>query len=202
MAPAPSHAGDAGARARITFTKVLEGSTPEYLMIAVDAQGKGTYEARKIADPSNSRPMKLSASTTEELFDLCERLNFFQSVELESHKKVANLGRKTLGYERDGRENRVEFNYTQRREAQELTELFEKIAGVQAHIETLEYAIKYDHLSLPKELRQIQVDLEKRALADPELMVPALEKIVRNRRFLNLAQARAQDILERIQTSN
>ena len=96
----------------------------------------------------------------------------------------------------------MEFNYTLRREAQALTDLFERISGVIQHIMVLEHAIKYDHLSLPKELVLIRMDLDKRALADPELLVPALEKIVRNPRFLHLAQSRAQDILQRLQNNN
>ncbi len=200
--PAVIHAGEGGARAQLTFTKVLKGSTPEYLMISVDSAGEGTYEGRRLTDPPNPTRMRLSPATTRRLFELCEQLNFFQNVVLESGKKVANLGQKRLVYERDGRQNRVEFNYTQRREGGELVGLFERIAVVQEHIQTLEYAIKYDHLSLPGELRQIQIDMEKKALAEPELMVPSLEKIVRNRRFLNLAQSRAQDILQRIQASN
>ena len=195
-------AEEGGAPARLTFTKVLKGSVPEYINITVDSSGEGTYEGRKLADPSNPQPMRLSPATTQRLFALCERLDYFQNVVLESGKNVANLGWKTLVYERDGRQNRVEFNYTRRREAEEIVELFEGIAAVQEHIQSLEYAMKYDHLSLPGELRQIQIDMEKKALADPELMVPSLEKIVRNRRFLNLAQSRAQDILQRIQASN
>jgi hypothetical protein len=200
--PRVASAQDGGAPARLTFTKVLKGSVPEYLKISVDSSGEGTYEGRQLADPPNPRPMMLSPATTRRIFALCEQLNYFQNVVLESGKKVANLGQKTLIYESDGRQNRVEFNYTQRHEGEELVELFERIAVVQEHISALEYAIKYDHLSLPGELRQIQIDMEKKALADPELMVPSLEKIVRNRRFLNLAQSRAQDILQRIQASN
>jgi hypothetical protein len=80
--------------------------------------------------------------------------------------------------------------------------LFEKLASVVQHVEALEYAIKYDHLSLPRELLRIQEDLNHKALADPELMVPALERIARNPRFLHLAQARAQDILQRVHQTN
>lgn len=200
--PASGRAEDASMRARLTYTKVLEGSTPEYLMITVDSEGEGSYEGRRLADPPNARPLKLSPSTTKRLFELCDQLNHFESIALESGKKVANLGRKVLTYERGGQENRVEFNYTRRKEAQELVGLLEKISGVQEHLETLEYAIKYDRLSLPGELRRIQIDLERKALADPEMLVPVLEKIVRDRRFLNLAQSRAQNILDQIQASN
>jgi hypothetical protein len=188
--------------ARLTYTRVLKGSEPEYLSISVNSQGEATYEGRKLDEPPAPHPLKLSAATTQRLFSLAEALHYFQGVELESHKRVANLGLKTLIYERDGRKNQVEFNYTQRHDAQVLAGLFEKIASVGQHILILEHAMKYDHLGLPRELLQIQIDLDKRALADPELMVPSLEKIAHNPRFLHLAQARAQTILQRLQNTD
>ena len=80
--------------------------------------------------------------------------------------------------------------------------MFEKIAGAQLHVIELEHAMKYDHLSLPKELLQIQIDLDNRALVDPQILVPTLKEIARNPRFLHLAQVRAQNILERLQSNN
>ncbi len=200
--PSRSPAQETLSPARLTFTKVLKGSVPEYLAITVDTTGSGTYEGRKTDDSPDARPLKLSPATTRRLFQLAGQLNNFQSIDLESHRKVANLGWKTLVYESGGRENKAEFNYTLRRDAQELVDLFEKIATVEQHIAALEFAIKYDHLTLPKELLQIQIDLQHNALADPERMVPALEQIVRDRRFLHLAQVRAQTILERLQSNN
>lgn len=175
---------------------------PEYLTISVDSTGQGTYQGRKLDEPPSPRPLKLPAGSTRRLFELASLLNYFRDIDLESHKKVANLGMKTLSYESGDRKNQVEFNYTLRREAQELVDIFEKIASVQQHISTLEYAIKYDHLSLPKELLQIQIELDNKALVDAELMVPALEEIARNPRFLHLAQVRAQNILQRLQNNN
>lgn len=197
--PALGFPQDSGAPARLAYTKLLKGSVPEFLSISVGTNGDATYEGRKLDDPPSPRLLKLSPATTRRLFRLAEALDNFQSLDLESHKKVANLGLKTFVYEKEGRKNKVEFNYTLRREGQDLVDLFERISGVEQHILVLEHAIKYDHLSLPKELLLIQMDLDKRALADPELMVPALEKIVRNPRFLHLAQSRAQGILQRLQ---
>ena len=189
-------------RAKLAYTKVLLGSSPEYLSISVDRAGSGTYDGRKLDDPPHPRPLKLSDATTQKLFELAAALDDFRSVDLESHKRVANLGTKTLTYEEDGQKYQAQFNYSLRREAQELSELFEKIAAVEQHIVVLEYAAKYDHLSLPRELLQIQIDLNNKVLADPQLMVPALDQIARNPRFLHLAQVRAQNILERLQNNN
>lgn len=195
-------AGENPDLARLTYTRVLKGSNPEYICIVLDSDGGGTYEGRRLADPPSPRPLKLSPDTARKFFGLAAELNNFQSLDLESHKKVANLGEKTFTYQKGGQKSSAVFNYTLRREAQELTDLFEKVASVEEHIQTLEYAIKYDHLSLPRELLRIQIDLENKALANPELMIPALEQIASNPRFLHLAKVRAQDILHRVQNTN
>jgi hypothetical protein len=195
-------AQETGSIPRLTYTKVLKQSVPEYLSISVDANGSGTYEGRKLGEPSEPRPLKLSSATTRRLFTLAARLNHFQSSDLESHKKVANLGLKTLTYEEGGQKTEVEFNYTVVREADALVGLFEKIASVEQHVTVLEYAIKYDHLSLPRELLQIQIDLDSKVLADADLMVPQLEEIARNPHFLHLAQVRAQKVLQRLQNTD
>jgi hypothetical protein len=187
---------------RLTYTRVLKGSIPEYLSMSVDSMGAGTYEGRRLDEPPSPRAMKLSAATTGRLFDLAQALNHFKDVDLESHKKVANLGSKTLTYHEGNEKYQVEFNYTLNRQAQELIDLFEKIAAVEQHIVALEYEVKYDHLGLPRELLQIQIDLDNKALADVQLMVPTLDEIVKNPRFLHLAQVRAQNILERVQNGN
>lgn len=200
----PATAADQGpsAPARLTYTKLLKGSTPEYLAITVSANGEATFEGRKADEPSAPHAFRLSESTTRRAFRLAETLGYFQSVDLESHRKVANLGLKTFVYEAGGKRSEAQFNYTLLRAAQELADLFERIGSVEQYILTLEHAIKYDHLSLPTTLRQIQIDLGKRSLADPELMAPTLEKIVSNPRFLHLAQSRAQEILQRLQNNN
>lgn len=196
---APARSQPEGGSPTLTYTKVLKDSVPEYLAITVHADGTGTYEGRKLDEASNPRSLKLSPSTTQELFALASELGNFRSIDLESHKPVANLGLKSFIFEDGAQKNRCDFNYTLNRRAQALTDLFEKIATVERHLVSLEYAMKYDHLSLPKELLQIQIDLDNRALADPELLVDALEQIAHTSRYLHLAQVRAQNILQRVQ---
>lgn len=192
------HAQDATAPARVSFTKVLEGSIPEFEAISVDSTGSTTYDGRKLSDPPSLRSFTLSAATTRRIFALAHAMNDFKSVDLDIHKKVANLGRKTFAYEQGGVKNQTEFNYSIRHEAQELADLFEGIASVEEHIKLLEYDTRYDPLSLPRELLLVQIDLDNKILAEPELMTPVLEQIERNSHFLHLAQARAKDILQRI----
>ncbi|HZT71796.1 MAG TPA: hypothetical protein VFC10_18860 [Terriglobia bacterium] len=188
--------------ATLTYTKVLKGSVPEYISITVDRNGVGTYDGRQLDESPRPRALKLLPETTEQLFQIAASLNDFRSIRLESNKNVANMGLKTFIYRDDGQENKVEFNYTQNKKAQDLVNLFEGIADVEEHIGALEYSARYDVLGLPRALTQVEIDLNNKALVDPELMVPILKKIAGDSQYLHIAQVRAADILRRIQDPN
>ncbi len=183
---------------RITFTKTLKGSSPEYMALSIDANGKGTYDSHTLEDSPAPRPVQISAETTARIFSLAQSLNYFRSLDLNSHHKVADMGLKRLTYEAGTEINKVQYNYTENHAAQQLTDMFEKIGNVEERIAQLEYAMKYDHLSLPQALRQIQDGLNDHSYVEAALMIPTLEKISINPRFMHLAQSRAQEIVQRI----
>ncbi len=183
---------------RLTYTKILKGSLPEYERITVDETGKGTFDGRQLSETPNPQRLQLSASVTERLFALADDLGDFRSITLESRKKVADLGKKTFIYQKGRQTYKVEFNYTENRAAEELTNLFEGIASVEEHIAGLEYSARFDPLGLPHQLNLTAEDLYEHNLTDPQLMVPILKKIAANNRYLHIAQVEAQDILQRI----
>ena len=188
--------------ATLTFTKVMKGSVPEYTSITVDTNGNGTYDGRQLDESPKPRPLKLSPETTKILFQMAAGLRDFRSLKLESNKNVANLGQKTFIYRHNGQENKVQFNYTRNKRAGELLSVFEGIADVEQHIGTLEYSSRYDVLGLPSALTRVEIDLDNKALVDPQLMVPILKKIAGDSQYLHIAQVRAADILRRIQDSH
>jgi len=168
------------------------------MALSIDANGEGTYDSHKLDDSPSPHPLQISAGTTARIFSLAESLHYFRSVDLESHHRVANMGLKTLTYEAGSDINRVQYNYTENRAAQQLTDTLEKIGNVEEQIRQLEYDMKYDHLSLPQALRQIQIGLNEHNYVEAALMIPTLEKISTNPRFMHLAQSRAQEIMQRI----
>jgi len=199
--PAAMFPQGTGVPAKLTYSRTFKGSTPEYIAIRVDATGAGTYEGRKLdeSQAQGPRPLQLSAGTTERILALAEQLHDFRGIQLESHKKVANLGEKTFTYEQGGAQNRVVFNYTENRTARDLVDVFESIGIVEQHVAALEFEMKYDPLNLSQELLQIQAELKDKTLTDPQMLVPTLEKIAHGSRFLHLAQSRAQEIMDQVQ---
>ena len=184
---------------RLSFTKLLKGSSPEFVSLRVDVNGKGIYDSWNPGGSPSPRPIQISPGTTTQIFSLAESLSYFRSLNLESRHKVANMGLKTLTYEAGKETNKVEYNYTENRTAQELTATLEKIADVEERIAQLQFAMKYDHLGLPQILREIQEGMDEHAFVEATLMVPILEKIANDPRLMHLAQSRARDIMQRIQ---
>lgn len=184
--------------AQITFTKTLKGSIPEFMTLTVDAKGAATYDSHKLDEAGSPRPLQVSADTTARIFALAESLHFFRGIELETHRKVANMGLKTLAYEAGGETGRVQFNYTENHTAQQLADLLERIGNVEEQISQLEYEMKYDHLGLPEVLRQVEIGMAEHSYVEAVLMVPTLEKISSNPHYMHLAQSRAQEIMQQI----
>ena len=121
-------------------------------------------------DPPAPRPLQISSSTVAQIFSLAESLDNFRSIDLNSRHKVANMGLKTLIYQSGPQVNKVQYNYTEIRSAQQLTELCAKIGNVLERISELEYAMKYDPLGLPQILRQIEEGLDENEFVDADLM--------------------------------
>ena len=183
----------------VAYTKVLVGSEPEYIYIRVDTSGQGVYESRRLVDESDPKPLILGENVTERLFALTEELDHFRGLRFKSNKRIANLGEKTLIYRDSEREHQVVYNYSTNPDLRELVSLFERIANVQRHLAVLQHAVKFDRLGLATHLRKIQIDLEREAIVDPQQLVSTLKQIASDPRLLNLAQSRAQSILEKLQ---
>lgn len=183
----------------LKFTKTLKGSVPEFKALTIDTSGRGTYESHGLEDTSDPREIQISAATTDRMFGLAQALNNFRSLVLDSHHRVANMGQKAFTYQDATEINKVQFNFTENRTAQQLTDLFENISNVEERINELEYDMKYDHLDLPQALLQIQEGMKDNLYVETALMIPTLEKISSNSRYMHLAQFRAQEIVQRIQ---
>ena len=57
------------------------------------------------------------------------KLHDFQGVDLEVHRRLANLGEKTFRYEKGGESHETTFNYTLDMNAAQLLDLFEGFRG-------------------------------------------------------------------------
>ena len=184
----------------VVFSKEFPGSVPPYYSVTVRESGEAVYRA----EPNDEAPIefRLPVEVADEIFSLARKLGPLQGATLESKRRVANLGRKTVEFRSGADRSTASFNHTEVPEALALVGLFERISETQQHMLRLQYLIQFDRLGIVKALLQLESDLDKGRLIAPARLVPILERIVRDRAVVQLAKGRATQILGKIPAAN
>lgn len=197
----PALAGVSPANATITFRKIFKSSYPEFVEIKVTDSGAGTSDIRQLSDESNPRPIQIDPPLVKQIFDLAGQLHNFDGVDLEMHRRIANLGEKTFGYERGSEMHQVTFNYTLNRAAAQLLEIFEGLARQQTDLGNLERTMRYDPLGVNDVILQIEKDLDHKLLPEPRQFLAALDRVAADTHFIDIARDRARKLAVRIRSS-
>jgi hypothetical protein len=200
MIAVPSGRAAAG-DAAVTYRRVFKGSTPEFIEIKIGEKGKATFEIRQIEEDPEAEPFEVGPAVRQKIFELTADLKNFAITDLDVQKRLANLGQKTLRFERDGEVHEATFNYTLNASANQLMQLFEGLARQQGDLALLERRVKYDRLGVNDALRQFESDMDHRLLPEPERLLPVLDRIAEDSHFVEIARTRARALAERIRNS-
>jgi len=195
-------AGSAVGGATITFRKVFKSSYPEFVEIKLDESGSGTYDIRQLSDDPSPQPMKVGASLAEKIFDLTAKLHNFNGIDLEMHRRIANLGEKTFRYDRGTETHSVTFNYTTDRSAEQLLDIFEGLSRQQTDLSDLIRTMHYDRLGVNDVLLQVQKDYERKLLPEPEALLPSLDQLASDSHYLDIARERARTLAAHIRSQH
>jgi len=198
--PATAAAQTEASGRALTFTKEFPGSVPPYYSVTVQESGEAIYKT----EPEDEQPIefRLAERVASEIFALADKLAGASDQAVESRRRVANMGKKTIAYQGGARHFTASFNHTEVPEALALLDIFERISATQQHGIRLEYLVQFDRLGIVKELLQLESDLDHGRLLGTEQLVPMLERIRNDRAIVQLAKARAAQILGKIQTES
>jgi hypothetical protein len=195
-APAESSA------AEITFRKVFKTSYPEFVEIKINQAGTGSYDIRQLDEDANPQPFEVSPPLAQRIFELAAKLNNFQNVDLEVHRRLANLGAKTLLYEKGAEKHETDFNYTLDDSATQLVNIFEGLARQTTDLSDLVRTMRYDHLGVNDVLLQIERDYNNKLLPEPERLLPTLDQLGADEKFVDIARTRARNLATRIRSAH
>lgn len=184
--------------AEITFRKVFKTSYPEFVEIKINQVGAGSYDIRQLDEDANPQPFEVSAPLAQRIFALAAKLNNFQNVDLEVHRRLANLGAKTLLYEKGAEKHETDFNYTLDDTATQLVNIFEGLARQTTDLSDLVRTMRYDHLGVNDVLLQIERDYNNKLLPEPERLVPTLDQLAADEKFVDIARNRARTLATHI----
>ncbi|HWZ99819.1 MAG TPA: hypothetical protein VN025_18825 [Candidatus Dormibacteraeota bacterium] len=189
----------APAPAKLTFRRVFPASTPEFIEITVlEDSDAASYEIRQLDEEAGASPFVVSATLRTKMFAYATELHHFQGLDLDVHRKIANLGEKTFRWEQSGQKFETKFNYTLNSPATQLLQIFEGLARQQEHFVLLSRRMKYDRLGINDALLQFETDLNRGLLPEPSRLVPLLDQISNDSKFVEIARQRARNLADRI----
>jgi hypothetical protein len=190
------------AAAQITFRKVFKTSYPEFVEIKINQAGTGSYDIRQLDEDANPQPFEVSAPLAQRIFALAAKLNNFQNVDLEVHRRLANLGAKSLLYEKGAEKHETDFNYTLDDTATQLVNIFEGLARQTTDLSDLVRTMRYDHLGVNDVLLQIERDYNNKLLPEPERLLPTLDQLASDEKLIDIARNRARALATRIRSAH
>ncbi len=185
--------------AKLTFRRIFPASTPEFIEITVrEDSDAATYEIRQLEEDAGSAPFEISAPLRAKMFGYAAELHHFQSLDLDVHRKIANLGEKTFRWEQGNQKFETKFNYTLNSPASQLLIIFEGLARQQEHYMVLSRRMKYDRLGINDALLQFESDLNRGLMPEPSRLLPLLDQISGDSKFVEIARQRARNLADRI----
>ena len=186
-----------------TYRRIFKSSTPEFIEIKIkDDTDTGSYEIRQLDEEPGATPFEISNSLRTKMFQLIHQLNEFKGLDLDVHRKIANLGEKTFRWEQGTEAYEVKFNYTVNPAATQLLQICEGLARQQELIDLLQRRMKYDRLGVDDALLQLETDLSKGVLPEPKRVLPLLDQIAADSRFVEIAREKARAMAESIRHSS
>jgi len=194
-----AQASGSAAPAKVTFRRVFQGSSPEFIELCIWDDGKkATYEIRQLDDDAGSAPFEVGDAVRGKIFELTGQLHNFQGLDLDVHRKIANLGEKTFRWEQGGVAHETKFNYTLNPAASQLLQIFEGLARQQEHFELINRRMRYDRLGIYDALLQFETDLNRGLLPEPQRLAPLLEQIANDPKYVEVARERARMLVQRV----
>ena len=197
----PARLAPAADTAKITYRRIFKSSVPEFIEINISDDGAATFDIRQLSEDADPQPFEVGSAVRAKIFELAGQLHNFAGVDLDVHRRIADLGEKTLRYEKGPTVQETHFNYTTNRDASQLVTIFEGLSRQMEDQTALEQKLRYDRLGVNDALLHLEGDLAQRTLPEPERLLPVLDRIAADSRLVEVARQRARSLAERIRTS-
>jgi hypothetical protein len=187
--------------ALITFTLDFPRSNPEHYSMAVDKTGHASYEcAGKMSEDTEEQTYRaefeVSAGNRGRIFEWAKQADYFAGTVDSGNRKVAFTGTKILGYQDGQRSFTAKYNYSNLATVQQLTALFQNMAGTLEYGRRLAYYHLYQKLALDEELKRMEAQAKSGELSEIQAVAPVLQKIVDDASVINVVRARAKELIE------
>src|SRR5688572_29094565 len=187
---------------RFVYCREFPSGVYEKQCVELKPDGTGDSRFKRRGSAEASAALTLSAPGREKLLAvIAATRNLEDRQKYESKRRVANLGRKHVTLELATEKREAEFNYSDIKEVQSLAAFFDGLIHQLTLVQDLESAARYERLSVPERLEQLETEIKTGRIGDPHGLIPALERISKDERILQYARQHAEQLKNQIQIS-
>lgn len=168
--------------------------------ITVQSDGKSSFNGTPHADGTNDtdpyqQEFTMSAANRQKIFDLAQKLNYFQGDFASRMKNIAQTGQKTLQYQSPQIQGSATYNWSQNADVEDLTRLFGAIAMTIDFGRKLTFQYRYDKLGMDKLLKELEDQQASHGVDELAIIAPMLRKIADDPNLMNISRQSAERLL-------
>ncbi|MGH9931798.1 MAG: hypothetical protein ACREA9_21570 [Pyrinomonadaceae bacterium] len=172
-----------------------------HIVIEHDATGRGLIKFERLHDEMiYEEPLELSAAAWTRICGLWTALRFLESGEnYQADKQFPHLGTMRLKMERDTLKRTAEFNWTNNKAASLLANEYRRAADQAILIFDISVARETQPLATPKLMDEIELQMKRSGLSDPQQLVPLLNDISTDEHLPLIARNHALRLIKKLE---
>jgi hypothetical protein len=197
------------AAATVSFAFERAGlSVPKFTM-RVSEDGSGTYQGEEappvspypgVSTPTEpiDRGFTVSSATAHKVFALARDLHNFNVACASKAKNIADTGKKTLSYKGADGVGSCVYNYSENKNVEQLTEIFQGLAATMDEGRRLDHLHRYDRLGLDAALTFLAQQVAEGRALELGTIQATLRSIAADADVMQRVQTRASALLAMI----
>jgi len=198
-----------GAKPEVSFAFERPGLPVPSFTLTVSEDGHGSYKGRQVASVTSSataltaadefdRKFPVTAETVKKIFGLAERLHRFNVSCASKAKNIADTGKKTLTYSGPEGASSCTYNFSENKDVEALTDVFQGIAETLDQGRSLEHLHRYDRLGLDAALDFLTKEVAAGHALEVGAIATPLRSIAADADVMQRVRTRANALLERV----
>lgn len=205
-AQAPKSAG----QTQIVFAFERQGLPVPKFKLTIHDDGSAVYEGEEVlsvagAAPATADPprpfrsqVQISLATAGRIFELSNKLDRFNTTCGSKVKNIADTGTKTLSYAAPDGAGTCTYNYSENKDVQALTEIFEGIAETMDQGRRLDYLRRFDRLGLDDAIAFLAQEVSSGRALEVGTIAASLRSIAEDADVMQRVRARARALLAQV----
>jgi hypothetical protein len=194
-------------RPTVSFAFERKGIPVSKFTLNIQQDGSAIYEGEEVAQSSQygtpvalpphpfHSAVSLSPATSARVFELAHKANHFNITCTSKLKNIADTGTKTLTYSGPDAAGACTYNYSDVKEVQTLTEIFEGVAETMDKGRELDRLRRYDRLGLDAAIKFLAQEVAEGRALEVQTIAASLNAIASDTQVMDRVRAKANALL-------